>query len=56
VKPTGELSWPIAMSSRHRVSRPPLDSFVESIRVYQKDPRPRAIERILPTGAAQIGV
>ena len=37
-----------------RVPRPPLDSFVESIWVYQNDPRPHALERILPTGAAQL--
>jgi AraC-like DNA-binding protein len=38
----------------HRVPRPPLDSFIESIWVYQNDPRPHALERILPTGAAQL--
>jgi len=42
------------MHYRHRVPRPPLDSFVESIWVYQNDPRPYALERILPTGAAQL--
>jgi AraC-like DNA-binding protein len=42
------------MHFRHRVPRPPLDSFVESIWVYQNDPRPNALERILPTGAAQL--
>ena len=42
------------MPYRHRVPRPPLDSFVESIWVYQNDPRPHALERILPTGAAQL--
>src|SRR5688572_13414717 len=45
---------PIVMQYRHRVPRPPLDSFVESIWVYQNDPRPHALERILPTGAAQL--
>ncbi len=42
------------MHYRHRVPRPPLDLFVESIWVYQNDPRPNALERILPTGAAQL--
>jgi AraC-like DNA-binding protein len=38
----------------HRVPSPPLDSFIESIWVYENDPRPHALERILPTGAAQL--
>ena len=38
----------------HRVPRPPLDSLVESIWVCQNDPGPHALERILPTGAAQL--
>jgi AraC-like DNA-binding protein len=42
------------MPYRHRVPRPPLDSFVESIWVYHNDPRPHRLERILPTGAAQL--
>jgi len=42
------------MHFRHRVPRPPLDSFVESIWVYQNDPRPNTLERILPTGAVQL--
>ena len=42
------------MRYRHRVPRPPLDSFIESLWVYQNDPRPHALERILPTGAAQL--
>ena len=41
------------MPYRHRAPRPPLDSFVESIWVYQNDPRPNALERILPTGRAR---
>ena len=44
----------IDMHYRHRIPRPPLDSFIESIWVYQNDPRPHALERILPTGAAQL--
>ncbi len=39
---------------RHRAPRPPLDAFVESIWVFESDPRPVALERILPTGAAQL--
>jgi hypothetical protein len=42
------------MHYRHRVPRAPLDSFVESIWVYQNDRRPHALERILPTGASQL--
>ena len=42
------------MHYRHRVPRPPLDAFIESIWVYQNDPQPHALERILPTGAAQL--
>ena len=42
------------MHYRHRVPRPPLDSFIESIWVYQNEPHPQALERILPTGAAQL--
>lgn len=42
------------MPYRHRVPKPPLDSFIESLWVYQNDPCPHALERILPTGAAQL--
>jgi AraC-like DNA-binding protein len=42
------------MQFGHRLPRPPLDSFIESIWVYENDPRPPALERILPTGAAQL--
>ncbi|RPI53575.1 MAG: hypothetical protein EHM55_13405 [Acidobacteria bacterium] len=42
------------VSYRHRVPRPPLDSFVESIWVFQSDARPHTLEPILPTGAAQL--
>jgi AraC-like DNA-binding protein len=42
------------MHYRQRVPRPPIDSFVDLIWVYQNDPRPRELERILPTGAAQL--
>jgi AraC-like DNA-binding protein len=42
------------MPFRHRIPNPPLDSFVESIWVYDTGPRPHALERILPNGAAQL--
>lgn len=42
------------MHYRHRVPGPPLNAFIESIWVYQNDPRPHSLERILPTGAAQL--
>jgi hypothetical protein len=38
----------------HRIPRPPLDSCIESIWLYQNEPRPHAFERILPTGAGQL--
>ena len=38
----------------HRVPASPLDSFIESIWVYQNDPRPHALERVMPTGTAQL--
>lgn len=44
----------VVMPYRHRSPRPPLILFVESIWVYQNDPRPHVLERILPTGAAQL--
>ena len=42
------------MPHRHRVPRPPLDAFVETIWVYRNAPGPRALERILPSGTAQL--
>ena len=42
------------MPYRHRIPRPPLDSFIESIWVYHVDPIPHGLERVLPTGAAQL--
>ena len=42
------------MRYHHRVPKPPLDAFVASIWVFHDGPRPRALERILPTGAAQL--
>jgi AraC-like DNA-binding protein len=42
------------MSYRFRVPGPPLDSFVASIWVFRSDPLPHTLERIMPTGAAQL--
>jgi AraC-like DNA-binding protein len=42
------------MYYRHRVPRPPLNSFVEWIWLYHNDARQHTLERILPTGAAQL--
>jgi AraC-like DNA-binding protein len=42
------------MDFRHRVPRPPLDACVDVIWVYRNDPSARTLERILPTGAAQL--
>jgi len=39
---------------RHRRPRPPLDTAVELIWFYRNDPRPLALERILPSGTAQL--
>ena len=38
----------------HRLPRPPLDAFVASIWLFRDGPRPHALERVLPTGAAQL--
>lgn len=38
----------------HRRPRPPLDSAIASIWLFRRDPRPFALERVLPTGAAQL--
>jgi hypothetical protein len=37
-----------------RQPAPPLDLFVESVWLCKNDPRPRALERILPSGGAQL--
>jgi AraC-like DNA-binding protein len=42
------------MIYHHRIPRPPLDGCIESIWLYEIEPRPLALERILPTGAAQL--
>ena len=44
----------MAMYYHHRVPRAPLDAFVASIWLFRNGPRPHALERILPTGAAQL--
>ena len=51
---TGELCRTGCHALPSPCSKAPLDSFVESIWVCQNDPRPHALERILPTGAAQL--
>ena len=38
----------------HRLPRSPLDAFVASIWVFRDDSHPHGLERILPTGAAQL--
>ena len=42
------------LSYHHRVPRPPLDAFVASIWLFRDGPRPHALERILPTGTAEL--
>ena len=42
------------MLFRHRTPRPPLDRFVDTLWVFRADPQPHALERVLPTGAAQL--
>ena len=42
------------MVFHQRAPRPPLDAFVESIWICRNDPGPQALQRILPTGAAQL--
>jgi len=42
------------MLFRYRRPRAPLSVFIESIWICRNDPRPFALERILPTGAAQL--
>jgi AraC-like DNA-binding protein len=51
---TGRVARFAAMINRHRIPRPPLSAFIESIWLYENEPRPHALERILPTGAAQL--
>ena len=42
------------MEFQHRVPQPPLDAYVESIWICRNAPQPHTLERILPTGAAQL--
>jgi AraC-like DNA-binding protein len=42
------------MDFQQRVPRPPLDAFVASIWIFRDNPRSHKLERILPTGAAQL--
>jgi AraC-like DNA-binding protein len=42
------------MLYRSRVPGPPLDALIASIWVFRNEPQPHALERILPTGAAQL--
>jgi AraC-like DNA-binding protein len=42
------------MVYRQRIPAPPLDAFVEWIWVCENEPQPHGLERILPTGAAQL--
>jgi AraC-like DNA-binding protein len=44
----------MAMYYRHRVPCPPLDAFISSIWLFRGESRPLALERVLPTGAAQL--
>jgi AraC-like DNA-binding protein len=43
-----------AMLYAHRIPAPPLDRFISSIWFCQSEPRPFALERVLPLGAAQL--
>ena len=38
----------------HKRPAPPLDAFVESVWLCRNDPRPRKLERVLPSGSAQL--
>ncbi len=49
---TGETMPPVLF--RCRLPRPPLDGFVELIWLCHNEPQAHALERILPTGAAQL--
>jgi AraC-like DNA-binding protein len=42
------------MDFQHRVPKPPLDAYVESIWICRNAPQRHALERILPTGGAQL--
>jgi hypothetical protein len=38
----------------HRAPSPPLDAFISSLWYCENEPRPFALERVLPSGAAQL--
>ena len=42
------------MLYHHRVPQPPLDAFVARSGYFTTEPRAHALERVLPTGAAQL--
>jgi AraC-like DNA-binding protein len=42
------------MSFRCRVPKPPLDAYVASMWLFRSAPRPHGLERVLPTGGAQL--
>lgn len=42
------------MLYRHKRPGPPLDAFVESVWLCRSPKRPRSLERVLPTGSAQL--
>jgi len=51
---TYNLPGSIVMRFYHRVPRAPLDAFIEFIWLCRNDPSPHTLERVLPTGAAQL--
>src|SRR4051794_26692283 len=42
------------MFFRHHIPAPPLNDFIDSFWIYEHDPQPHALERILPTGALSL--
>lgn len=44
----------MAACYHHRIPRAPLDAFIASVWVFRDDARYHALERVLPTGAAQL--
>jgi AraC-like DNA-binding protein len=44
----------LSMLFLHRAPRPPLDTFVEAVWLCHQEPRPLVLERVLPTGRAQL--
>ncbi len=37
-----------------RVPKPPLNRFIEALWLFRDEPKPFALQRVLPTGAAQL--